>query len=76
MRPHARVEAFQPEINRVRAILDGGFRAFPIARRREQFRTRRRRQRFVFADWRGWVGDNIRHTVVKYDNRKMREDKA
>ena len=34
--PHAGVELLQPEVDRVRAVLDGGPGAFPIARRREQ----------------------------------------
>ena len=36
-RAHPGVELLQAEINRIRAVFDGGARAFPIAGRREQF---------------------------------------
>ncbi len=38
VRAHPRVEFFEAEINRVRAVFDGGLGAFPIAGGREQFR--------------------------------------
>ena len=33
---HSRVEAIEPEVDRVRAVLDGRARAFPVARRGQQ----------------------------------------
>ena len=37
MGAHAGVEAFEAEVDGVRAVFDGGLGAIPIARRREQF---------------------------------------
>src|SRR3974390_3004196 len=51
---HAGVEAFEPEINRVRAVFDSGLGAFPIASRREQVgysEVRRRISSVARSDW-------------------------
>ena len=39
MRPHPGVELLQPEIDCVRAVLNGGPGAFPVSCRGEQFRN-------------------------------------
>ena len=57
VRAHPRVEFFEAEINRVRAVFDGGSDALPVARRRKQFGQTRRFRRALFAfqgfGWRG-----------------------
>jgi len=44
---HPGVEFFQAEVNRVRAVLDGGLGAIPIAGGREKFRQARRAPAFA-----------------------------
>ena len=55
VRAHPRIEFFQAKINRVRAVLDRGFGAFPIARGREEFWE----CEFRFRDSIGWRADWI-----------------
>jgi hypothetical protein len=43
---HARVEAFEAEVNGVSAVFDGGFGAFPIAGRGKQLRSNQCRLRY------------------------------
>ena len=38
LRPHPGIESLQTEVDRVRAILDGGPDTFPVARRRQYLR--------------------------------------
>ena len=42
VRPHPRVKFFEAEVNRIRAVFDGGPGALPVAGRRKQFGQTRR----------------------------------
>ena len=57
VRPHPRVEFFEAEINRIRAVFDGGPGALPVARRCKQFGQTRRFGHALFAfQGFGWSG--------------------